>query len=356
MAEPNASFVYAMVIIAGLIAFASIITSGIALAEDDENIVRVTVDGGFNQVNIDSVDVGISSKSNRTLGLSSGSGISITSVGSNIIQISELTPEFERLTVVKEGKGVCIITASICSNFDLVSGVGMSLTGSGCSVDFSVSDQLTHVTKVGTLLGLSVKGTLSVDGNITAGSPESHLTIGENSATLGGLCNTVSTGSSHSVVAGGVSNIISNSQMAFIAGGFDNSVSGTSSAVVAGSGNTIFSGATHSFIGGGDGCGVSGKRSGIVGGQGNNIRSGATHSFIGGGFENSINSGATYSFMGGGFENSIFSDATHSFIGGGDGCGVSGERSGIVGGQGNNIRSGVTHSFIGGGEGMRCFW
>ena len=412
MAEPNPSFVYAMVIIAGLLAFASIITSGIALAEENDSDVSVKVNAGFDNIELNGTDVGISSNNSRTLdfvagrgfkitnsgntvtfgtsgisgftdvliynngvssvgasasassrnfGLSAGSGMSITKYNDdNVIVLSTLDEDFRAFRVVNDGVCIGKIVASDCSTVDLVAGVGMSLTrtGTGCSVNFGVSNYLTNVIKVGVLEGLSVSGVIST------GDYGSHQTLGENTATLAGSSNYIGSSALNSVIAGGVSNQIYSSD-SFIAGGFDNSTTGVSSVILGGMGCSI-NGAETGFVAIGENSNIKdSKQAVIIGGKSHNITSSHHSVIIGGGElsghvitstskESVILGGDSHSITSslaacaiGGNNNNITANSNYSGIYSGSANSVTDEGSVVVGGKSNNA-SGL-YSFIGGG-------
>lgn len=160
-----------------------------------------------------------------------------------------------------------------------------------------------------------------------------------------------SVGANWSTVAGGLScSIASSADKAFLGGGQNNSISGSTSVLAGGASNavagvygTISGGlngrasAWYSTVGGGNGNNASGSAATISGGQSNNASGGAAS--IGGGQNN--NAGGTYGHIGGGSDN--VAPALGSTVAGGQS-----NRAGVDGGD--------DFATVGGGNGNIAGW
>jgi hypothetical protein len=203
-----------------------------------------------------------------------------------------------------------------------------------------------------------------------------------NFATIGGGQSNVVSGI-HGVVGGGVLNRASGSSAATVAGGLVNTAGGTYatvgggrfnsalafvSSVNGGQGNFIQTDADHSVIGGGlnnliNGLSYRGVIAGgggntigvfsdygtISGGQENDIAGDSFYTTIGGGYDNNIGVSAEYSFIGGGTNNTIADDSGYSSIGGGRQNAANSGYSTIGGGSFHTISANSANSTIGGG-------
>lgn len=241
-------------------------------------------------------------------------------------------------------------------------------------------------------------GVIAGNGALIAGGTNNTIIVRSSTAQtdgpssiLGGSNNTVmmtnlGTGS---LIAGGIRNFISysNSSLStsalkgnFIAGGFDNAISGNVVAANNASFNSIGGGTnneianmTYNVIGGGntniiwsDAGSAAFGRHFIGGGEFNKIEPGASGSVIVGGGRNYISGAATAnqqaagSFIGGGFSNRILANisfSSGSFIGGGINNNLSAQIGGVIVGGANNIVSGNAgangfglHNIIVGGQ------
>jgi hypothetical protein len=179
---------------------------------------------------------------------------------------------------------------------------------------------------------------VDIDGNVVSGTTGgvfetaglSDLSIKDS---IGG--HTVSTGSSHSIIAGGTGNTVDGDYIAVL-GGSGHSVDYmiTYAGILGGKGTTL-SGASNSGVVGGEfNTMIIAGQSAIIGGESNTINE-CNRSVINGGYGHQLTKTSTYSFLGGGKENQIDDY---------------GERSAIVGGWYNLIQNTASDSAIVGGR------
>lgn len=208
------------------------------------------------------------------------------------------------------------------------------------------------------------------------GSNLGSQTIGEvDYGTIsGGYENTINDNADYTVISGGYTHTIQgNSHYATVGGGNSNSImeSSTSSTIGGGNQNTINSSVYAGTIGGGDdneiatladdgtisggasnSIGSSSTYATIAGGQDNQILTFAKHTAIGGGQNNTIANSSPHSVIAGGKENRVGTtndNASFSAVSGGESNFVYSNYSTIAGGQYNKVEDGNPYAFVGGG-------
>ena len=194
----------------------------------------------------------------------------------------------------------------------------------------------------------SAEGALSLSLNNTAAADFSFAG--------GGYGNSVNTGATYAVVAGGFANIIRpNADAAVIGGGQLNriGIGSTNSAIVGGDNNSIEDGVQNAFIGGGGANRIEFGAHGavIAGGRVNSIRTNASYVAIGGGYNNDVGWGSRYSVIAGGSGQQIGSNSFYVLLGGGQGnkVGFLSDYAAIPGGYLNVISNSSLAANIAGG-------
>jgi hypothetical protein len=200
------------------------------------------------------------------------------------------------------------------------------------------------------------------DANAISGSADSYASL------VGGIDNTIGTGTagaflggggnnsilnndSYSVLVGGYDNIVNNS-FGFIGGGYRNTISNVTDYAFIGGGqqNTIQSQALDAFLGGGQQNTIGPNQDDyyavLVGGQQNTIQGNSFSAFLGGGSQNSISNNAPYSFLGGGQANFVGGD--WATVGGGYQNSVTANYATVPGGA-NNLAGGLSSFAAGSG-------
>jgi hypothetical protein len=167
---------------------------------------------------------------------------------------------------------------------------------------------------------------------------------------IGGAVNSIQSGESGSIIAGGQENTLQSTH-AVISGGWRNQIqTGSSdSVIVGGQGNVISNNTVGATISGGviHSIAAAAEYASVGGGRFNRIGARSTNAVISGGRDNLVGTNSAAASIGGGQNNFIGANAVHATVAGGEANNVSAATAFIGGGLANGAQS--ENSTIGGG-------